>query len=406
MLNRVSHHLDGIRSTDNLSDAEIWIVDDDLHVCAFAEAHLKAFGFAHCYAIHSGEECWKALKKSPAPDLILLDINMPGMSGLEVLKKIRSKKRFAHLPILVMTGVEEAHIRNEAIVLGANSIVSKPFDPAVIITQVQQLVKVDRLTSQLEAYKSRVSAEIQTAERLQNCLLPDETELRACGDHLGMNFSFVLHSSSELSGDFWGLKPAGERAVAIYMADIVGHGVAAAANTYRLHEILSDECFDPEKPIDFMENVNRRFYERTPPEVFASLIVGTIDLAKGLFTYVSAMAPCPVLWRCDAKAPLMLYSSGVPLGTTAKPDFESHSVPFSEQDRLFFYSDALTEAPTKIGDRLGPLTPCDYLTKAMAEDAAEIIPRVEDQFFSDIDGPLHDDLTLLVIEPNKTEAPV
>ncbi|PCI64324.1 MAG: hypothetical protein COB37_01740 [Kordiimonadales bacterium] len=383
----------------------VWLVISDVEACLEIEAQLRSGGFSNIEVYHQADDCQKVFETGQTPDLIIASASLLSIENLSLIKYIRETDRGANFPILVATNPQEIFIQRKALNIGVTALLALPLDSAIVVTQAYNLVRAYRLNTELEAFKSRVSSELKVAQRLQQSLLPSERSIDKCKQTTGLDISFALHSSSELSGDFWGVKDVHDGMLTIFIADLVGHGIAAAANTFRLHEIITSEELIGSDLLDFVARVNSRFHQNTPADVFAALMVGQFDLALGTFKYVSAMATSPIFWRSGASLPLMLDTAGVPLGATDDPRYEAHSIPFYPGDRLFFYSDALIEAPSKKGGMLGSLMPCEIVTKAILQEARSVIGSVEELFCQEAKNPLHDDLTLLFISSHPEGIP-
>ncbi len=403
-MNKTDSQVAASRNLREFADRVVWLLGSDQETRDYAEIHLKSGGFRNFAVFDECEACIQSFKSGPYPDLIVLDLDKPD-SGLDLLKHLRLDNSGHRVPIIVATGIEEPQIRDQAFQLGASGIISKPFDGLTLTEQARSLVKASQLTRELEEYKNRVSEELKVAKRLQQSLQPSYREIEECRNRTGLDISSAMHSSSELSGDFWGIKEITDSKLVFYIVDLVGHGIAAAANTFRFHEILSNEEVRSSNLAEFLHRVNQRFHKRTPPDVFASILVGAIDLKEQKFHYVSAMATSPILWREGAHAPLMLFSGGVPVGVTAEPDYQEHKLPFLPGDRLFFYSDALVEADAREGGVMGHLTPCDMMAKALAQKERSVLGAIEEYFCQETQGPLRDDLTLLLISSSKETPP-
>lgn len=114
----------------------ILIVDDNELVVETFRAHLEHAGF-RVLAAFSGQDALRVLEDEPNLDLVLLDIKMPGMSGIEVLRAIRELHSFDALPVIMATGVGQSEDMVRAFDLGANDYVVKPFDMAVVVARIQ-----------------------------------------------------------------------------------------------------------------------------------------------------------------------------------------------------------------------------------------------------------------------------
>lgn len=116
----------------------ILVVDDDGPILTLMKNILREFGFEAVVASTGAAALQSAREKTP--DLVLLDKNMPGMSGTEVIREIRSQPRLAHVPILILSG--EPVDRHELAELGANGAVQKPFDVPSLIENIRSHVGV------------------------------------------------------------------------------------------------------------------------------------------------------------------------------------------------------------------------------------------------------------------------
>ena len=116
----------------------ILVVDDDGPILTLMKNILREFGFEAVVASTGPAALQSAREKTP--DLVLIDKNMPGMSGSEVIQEIRSQPRLAHVPILILSG--EPVDRDELAQLGANGAVQKPFDVPSLIENIRSHVGV------------------------------------------------------------------------------------------------------------------------------------------------------------------------------------------------------------------------------------------------------------------------
>lgn len=118
---------------DTQKKKRVLVVDDHPKVLRFIEIDLKLRGF-DVVTTTSGEEALE-LVKSARPDIMLLDIVMPGMDGLEVLKKLRG---FTQLPVITFSASPGNH--DDAIRLGADDFMPKPFDPNGMVRRIEALL--------------------------------------------------------------------------------------------------------------------------------------------------------------------------------------------------------------------------------------------------------------------------
>ena len=117
-------------------------VDDDAVLSVHVNSSLKKF--YQVVSVNSAEKALEYLKEKKA-DLIVLDVLMPGMNGLEMYKILRADTKTANIPVIFLTGSTDKELVDELIKSGANDFISKPVMPAELLKHVQkQLEKIKK----------------------------------------------------------------------------------------------------------------------------------------------------------------------------------------------------------------------------------------------------------------------
>ncbi len=114
----------------------IFVADDDPALLRGIDLALKGRGYAVRTA-PSGPALLTLLE-SERPDLLVLDVMMPGMSGLEVLRRIREDERWAHLPVMMVTAYPHVDVREEARQRGAGEVMPKPFRLSELLDRIER----------------------------------------------------------------------------------------------------------------------------------------------------------------------------------------------------------------------------------------------------------------------------
>jgi DNA-binding response OmpR family regulator len=186
--------------------AEILVVDDDRDVAKSIELALRRHGF-RVTVTHSGVEAIKMLRRH-RPDLLLLDIVMPGMSGLDVCRRLRSHPSLADLPIIFMTARSQERDRIEGFRAGADDYLGKPFNLEEMILRVRAVLRrcqqsparQDMTTLECSGISLDTRTfEVVTRERSGIVLTPTEFDLLY---HLMLNAGQVF-SSERLLQEVW-----------------------------------------------------------------------------------------------------------------------------------------------------------------------------------------------------------
>jgi putative two-component system response regulator len=135
--------------------ATILVVEDDNRVRLGLTEHLTSLGYTMLEAV-SAEEAL-ALLEQVTPDLILTDVQMGELSGIEFCAKLKSDSRFQLTPIIILTGQSDLEVRVAGLAAGADDFFAKPFDLTEIRTRVAALLRVKFLLDQLERAESVIT---------------------------------------------------------------------------------------------------------------------------------------------------------------------------------------------------------------------------------------------------------
>jgi CheY-like chemotaxis protein len=143
----------------------VLVVDDNQQNRELLQAYLED---VDCRSIpaHDGPEALEILAKDP-PDLILLDVMMPRMSGFEVCRRIKNDPKTSDIPIIMVTALSEFGDIERGIDSGTDDFLSKPVNKLELLTRVKTLLKLKHLTDKLErtlAYLSEIEKQTQMAK--------------------------------------------------------------------------------------------------------------------------------------------------------------------------------------------------------------------------------------------------
>src|SRR5690349_12544027 len=127
--------------------ARVLVVDDILSNVKLLEAKLTAEYFEVVTAFN-GMECLARMEHG-IPDIVLLDVMMPGMDGFEVCRRIKSNPRTAHVPVVMVTALDQPSDRVAGLEAGADDFLTKPVDDAALFARVRSLVRLKMMTDEL-----------------------------------------------------------------------------------------------------------------------------------------------------------------------------------------------------------------------------------------------------------------
>ncbi len=385
-------------------------------------------------------------------DLVLLDVTMPGLNGLEVLKAIRASHSATDLPVIMVTGRDHRDDVVAALQLGANDYVTKPFDFPVALARVGMHIALKRSVDQMRvldeklAQKNRdletanrklttayqkMRQDLEAAARIQRAFLP-----QALPELPGMQFAWKFHPCEHLAGDTLNIVPLDPEHIGLYVLDVSGHGVAAALLSVTLSRLLAPEPaassillqsnngqpgYQPTPPGAMIEALARRFPWDSNTEQFFTILYGILNTRTGELRYASAGHPGWIHLSRN-RPPAVAKVSSFPIGfPDLKEDhrYQEDSLQLRAGDRLFLYTDGLTEARNAAEEQFSLprlLKILDETRGAALEESLTSVVEGARQWCGGVE--FQDDISVLAVEytrspstlrhnvPAKTAAPV
>ncbi len=365
-------------------------------------------------------------------DLVLLDIGLPGPDGLAVLRELRAARPATELPVIMATADGQSETVVRALELGANDYVVKPYDVPVLLARVRTHLSLKRLvedmrrledglarrneelrdaTRRLAEANRRMKADLHAAARVQEGLLPPPDPAVP-----GAHFAWASRPCQELAGDTLNVVRLDDDHVGLYLLDASGHGVAAALLAVRAHQVLSPARADPLRgypatvlvrpggpngshpvpPAEVVGHLDRLFPLSEDAGQFFTLAYAVLDRRTGRLRYVTAGHPGPVHVPRGDSAARVLPGSGPPVGVGG--DYREHGLDLRPGDRVYLYSDGVTEAAAADGRLYGPGRLADVVELArelsLADSVAALLADVEAWRA----GPARDDVSVLAVE--------
>jgi sigma-B regulation protein RsbU (phosphoserine phosphatase) len=368
------------------------LVDDDDLTRDLLARYLEGHGLA-VTGVTDGSEGLARIERGDH-DLVLLDILMEGLSGLEILTAVRRRYSATDLPVIMATSRDQSRDVVEALKLGANDYVTKPFDYPVVLARVQTQLALKRSVDQIRELERRMRRDLEAAARVQAALLPGSLP-----DLPTARFAWEFKPCTELAGDLLNVIPLDGGRVALYVLDVVGHGVAAALLAVMVNRVLAQlrrSAGQPPGPAEVAARLNSEFPWDPQTTQFFTLLYGVLELATGEFRFIAAGHPGPVyLPRQGAAREFNLPASPIGLGDGP---YQEHSLTLRPGDRLYLYSDGLVEARNNTG-AFGAKRLLERVEQGRASslpDALGMLLRAAQEWCGE--DPPHDDISLLAVE--------
>src|SRR5437870_9376257 len=217
----------------NNSHAEILIVDDD-STSRKILAHLLVAAGYKCRECEDGTKALQTIQERQ-PALLLLDFDMPGLNGAEVLKRLRSDNdpAVAQIPTIMLTahGSEESEVR--CLQAGADDFATKPINTAVLRARIETQLRLrsmrrqlERQNDELEQWRSNLERDLAAARLTQQSLIPQKPPALP-----GWEVATCYRPVIQVGGDIYGWLRMKDGQILFWIADGTGHGAAAALLT-------------------------------------------------------------------------------------------------------------------------------------------------------------------------------
>ncbi len=379
----------------SLDDSRVLIVDDNDFNRKSLSMLLLRSGIRNLEFAVDGVD-GLAKTDSFRPDLILLDVAMPNMDGLEMCRQLRTNPRHADLPVLFQTALDSDEEQVACFRAGGSDFISKPIKPGECVARVRHQLERRKLFNDLTAFRERVQKELQHAHAMQMSLLPDPRKVATLGAAHGLGITSHFETSSELGGDLWSVFELDEHRVGLLIVDFAGHGITAAINTFRLHTLFDRIPARDLEPAEWLTQLNASLKDVLPTGQFATAFYCVFDKRTSELAFAGAGAPNPILYA-DGELTL-LDSSGMLLGISRRAKYQTQRAILPPGGSLVLYSDALIECRDADGVPFGQDAVLDTVRTIIADRPVDPVQTLLAPFFARVARPLRDDLTLIWID--------
>ncbi|MDR3514997.1 MAG: response regulator [Azospirillaceae bacterium] len=283
------------RTQASIFDCAILVVDDTEFNRSLIAAMLRRAGFTRIHHATDGVDALQQIAESP-PDLVILDIMMPGINGFEVCRRLRGNPAYADLPVLVQTALSDSEDRNRAFAEGTTDLITKPIDRNELVARVRIHLENRRLIRDLKIYRARLEAELALVRDMFEHLLPDPEHVDGLLRRCGIRLRSMTRFGADLGGSVWGLAPLAEGGCGLWLLEMRGAGVTMALNAFRMHTLINDRLETVDDPIALLREVHDGVGESRAPDDPASMLLARLTPDGGIVLVVSGGNP-PLLRR-------------------------------------------------------------------------------------------------------------
>jgi len=374
----------------------ILVVDDTEDNRIILEHFLENAG----YEVALASDGMKGLEAAQAlrPAAILLDVMMPGMTGLEVLSKLRERPEMVNLPVIMVTARSESRSIVEALHSGASDYVSKPIDYDVLIARLETHLSLARLQDELVEANQLLQEQMEAARSVQESLMPRREAVGSLPGSYGLEAAGLWRPSMTLGGDFWDLVSLADGSVGLFLVGFEGAGLIPSLHTFRMKSFLHGQCAGIYNASLALARINAQLCTFLPEGDLATGLYARFDPDRRQFTVSSGGGPGPLVWREGSGSLERLVVEGAPLGKSPESVYREAVLEMNPGDIAVFFTDGLLNYGSRrhgayTEKRLGELLARNY------GKSPEELARLLDEDVSRIEGPSseHDDVTAIVL---------
>jgi serine phosphatase RsbU (regulator of sigma subunit) len=344
----------------------------------------------------NGEKALALASAEEKPDLILLDIMMPGMDGYEVCSRLKADPATSEIPVIFLTGQTSAEDETRGFEVGAVDYVHKPFSPAVVKARVRSHILLREARAQLASQLLALNTELEMARQIQLSILPHSIPKLA-----GLDIAAHYLPMTSVAGDFYDFIQIDDKHIGVLIADVSGHGLPSALIASMLQVALTGQAAHASEPAKVLAGLNRALCGKFTQNFVTAAYVYA-DLENNLMRYAGAGHPPMLQWRNSTGKAAQVLENGLVLGLIEEASYEALEFLLEPGDRYVLYTDGILEAANSAQEQFGADRLMSFIKNHKhleAEPFSEtLLNDLAGWSNQTVDQGQQDDITLLVID--------
>lgn len=382
-----------------LPPSRILVVDDVAENRDLLIRRLKRMQLTDTVEAGDGREALARIREDSF-DLVLLDVMMPEMSGIEVLRALREEGRLADMPVVMISAASEIEKVVECIELGAEDYLPKPFNPALLAARVRAALERRHLRTENRRQFERMTGELERARILQLRMMPDHADF----DPARWDIAGRMEPALEIGGDLYDLFEVRPGMLCVAIGDVAGKGMPAGLFMARARSLLRAGLLQhvalagAPRPSQIAGLLNAELCKNNPDTTFVTLFVGLLDLDTGRLDFCNAGHVYPLRISASRGAEEIVTPADPALGVVEDFPFADHDMVIEPGETLLLATDGLGDTQNPAGEALETeriLSLAATLSGAKASEALEGLTDAA-RLFAD-GAPPFDDVTMVAI---------
>ncbi|UOE55854.1 fused response regulator/phosphatase [Bacillus sp. CMF12] len=339
----------------------ILVVDDNQANLFVIQHILKRAGYKDHLTFSSAKDMFQHLQGySPfsadiKADIILMDIMMPEMDGIEACRRLQQIPHLKDIPVIFVTALEDSNKVAEALDAGGTDYVMKPINKTELLARIRAALRLKYEKDWHKEQENKIKNELDLSMQVQTSMLSEPIY----HEHTLLKASYL--PANKLAGDMYYWHQIDEHRFAAIQLDMMGHGISASLVCMFISSVLRDAirtCSDPEyvmKELNrWMNSLNQR-NQRIPYYFTAIYLV--LNKKDKTVEYVNAGHPAGYALT-DKKEMVSLSSNMCAVGFFEDITIQKETIPYIDSIQLLLFTDGVEEAVEQ-----NNLNPCEYLQR-------------------------------------------
>jgi sigma-B regulation protein RsbU (phosphoserine phosphatase) len=340
-----------------ITPGALLLVDDNDDNRYTLTRRLQREGYDNLTTANDGQQALELLQARPF-DLVLLDVMMPGLNGYDVLERMRADTRLRHIPVIMISALDEIDSVIRCIELGAEDYLAKPFNPTLLRARVGASLEKKRLRDEVLVHVQRMERELDTARAIQLSMVP--SEFPESGVDQPLTAYGVLQSAREIGGDLYDCFWIAPERLCLIVADVSDKGASAALHMARtktairfVAKLLEQNAGRAPGAADIVAGINEELCQDNPHAMFVTFLLCIVDARTGDLEWCNAGHTAPYLVASPGSVNALAQPRGFAVGIRNKSRFPAGTARIVPGGSLFLYTDGITEAVNEQGELFG-----------------------------------------------------
>ena len=379
-------------ATMDVTPMRILLADDDADIRQQIKLFLESRGHT-VYLAKDGNESIDVFEKE-FPDLILMDVVMPGVAGYDATKILKEKSVGKFIPIIFLTSNSDDKTLARCISAGGDDFLTKPVNLIILNSKLQALQRIIVMYDKLDDYQRKTEEELETSKHVFNSLI------NTANDNMD-GLSCWADSPGHFSGDTRLYKTLENGHIYVLLCDFTGHGLPAAIGTVFAADLFRSMTQKNFEAVVILNEINSKMNQILPTGRYCAAIMLDYDPSVSKMKIWNSGLPTAYLVDADNNITQEFPSSGVPLGVIggeAKCDVVEFDV--EHDTSIIIFSDGITEAENPEGEMYSEKRLLDLISDTKKGNNIFSVIQEDVELFMKGTEPT-DDISLVVLNFNQ-----